>query len=227
MPQRPSQQLNPSPSRPPARLALAWALLGFAALGLLLATLLLDPPTQPPADPQGLPETAQTAAGPTHPTERIPADLPLDPEPPPGSPHPQPTAPTPISQSTQIVFRLILEDGTCSLDAVEQVQGQFRSRRAAPEVHAGMIACRLLGPNHQIIAERWLHPPDHVCAVLDTTTAGTATNPRALTLAGIGPQVFQVHFPAALRGQRMDVYRIHATHPNLQETLLLSVPLQP
>lgn len=78
-------------------------------------------------------------------------------------------SPTPAESgiSRQRVFRLILEDGKCRLDAVEEVSGDFRPPRNRADVHAGMIACLLIGSNGNVLAEELVHAPDHVCAVLD------------------------------------------------------------
>jgi len=129
------------------------------------------------------------------------------------------------AHSQQTVFRLVLEDGKCRLDAVEKVTGDFRPRRGSADVYAGMIACRLVGANDVPLAEEMVHAPDHVCAVLDPNAS--ADGPRVSLLAGIGPQVFQVRFPSSFAGEKLEVYRITQTVPEISRTLLLTLPINP
>jgi hypothetical protein len=123
------------------------------------------------------------------------------------------------------VFRLILADVKCELDAVEEVVGDFRARRGAPDVHPGVLACRLIGADGRTLDEQFVHPPDHVCAVLDPNAS--AGQPQVALLAGLGPQVFQVRFPADLTGNSLEIYRVTRVHPNRSESLLLTHPLKP
>jgi hypothetical protein len=125
--------------------------------------------------------------------------------------------------SRQLVLRLVLDGKTCSLEAVEEVTGDFRSRRDTPEAHAGMIVSRLVSAAGNILAEEFTHPPDHVCTVLDPNPDGIL---RPVTLAGVGPQVFQVRFPVELRTEQLEVHRITQTEPELLTQLLLSTAIK-
>ncbi len=135
------------------------------------------------------------------------------------------TRPQTAQVSRQRVFRMILEAGECRLEAVDEVAGDFRPRRGTEEAHAGMIACRLVGADGQIVAEHLVHPPDHACVVLDPHLGDDPSTP--VMLSGLGPQVFQVRFPAETRGAQLEIYRITRTRPEPAETLLLTVPIEP
>jgi hypothetical protein len=136
-----------------------------------------------------------------------------------------PPVPETTRDSQQKVFRLILEDGACRLDAIEDVIGDFRARRGTEELHAGMIVCRLVGANDVVLAEERVHAPDHVCAVLDPNAG--PDGPKVALLAGMGPQVFQVRFPSSLAGDRLEVFRVTRTVPEISRTLLLTLPINP
>jgi hypothetical protein len=125
--------------------------------------------------------------------------------------------------SQQRCFRFILENGQCRLDAMEEVTGDFRRRRGQQELSAGMIACELLGANGSVLAEELVNAPDRVCAVLDPNLEGGDESVALLTDSG--PKVFQVRFPKALSGEKVELFRITQTQPKVERTLLLTLSL--
>ncbi len=125
--------------------------------------------------------------------------------------------------SLQTVFRMVLNNGKCRLDAVEEVSGDFRPRRNQPELHPGMLLCRLVSGKGTVLAEKPVHVPDHVCRVLDSDS--TPEEPIISLFSGVGPQVFQVRFPAHLPGKKLEVYRVTRTRPVIGHSLLLTLPV--
>ncbi|MFP6875071.1 MAG: hypothetical protein VCA55_16350, partial [Verrucomicrobiales bacterium] len=92
----------------------------------------------------------------------------------------------PVRARSRTVFRMILNNGKCRLDAVEEVSGDFRPRRNQPELHPGMLLCRLVSGKGTVLAEK----PVHVCRVLDSDS--TPDEPKIALFADVGEQMFQV-----------------------------------
>ena len=125
--------------------------------------------------------------------------------------------------SFQNIFRMTLNGGECRLDASEKVSGHFSRRRKEPDLHSGMLLCKLVSKKGVLLAEKAVHVPDHVCRVVDPHS--TRDEPKAVLFSGLGPQVFQVRFPAHLPGEKLEVYRVTKTHPTTDLSLLLTIPV--
>ena len=129
----------------------------------------------------------------------------------------------PETLSFQNIFRMTLDGGECRLNAVEKVSGDFSSRRKEPDLHSGMLLCKLVSKNGALLAEKAVHVPDHFCRVVDPRS--TRDEPEVVLFSGLGPQVFQVRFPAHLSGRKLDVYRVTKTRPTAELALLLTIPI--
>lgn len=130
---------------------------------------------------------------------------------------PQSSIPSPVAEAAvpelpepstrQHVFRLQLDHGICTLEKLEEVQGDFRRERAT-QWETGMLCCRLIAADGRIVGERTLHSPDYVCFVLDPNVEAAAAAPVAARLTSTGPAVFQVRFPQIADAVRIEIHRI-------------------
>ena len=130
----------------------------------------------------------------------------------------------------QQAFRFVLSDGKLTLEAVEEIRGDFHPPRAAPAWEAGMFCCRLLDARQRVVAEETLPAPDHVCVVLDPNTPGPDGRPQAVEFSPRGPVVFQVRMPSLATATQLKVYRLAGSRPAMLDAepagqLLASIPL--
>ena len=99
---------------------------------------------------------------------------------------------------------------------MEEVSGAFGRERMA-RWQTGMLCCRLVTEDGQVVGERTLQAPDYVCVVLDPNNA--AATPVAARLTSDGPATFQVRFPQITDAVRLEVHRIAAeTRPGNSTT---------
>lgn len=126
---------------------------------------------------------------------------------------PPPASPAASALNKQHAFRFILTDGKLALDAVDDIQGDFRPRRGEMAWEAGMFYCRLLDAEKRVLAEETLMAPDHVCVVLDPHTPGADGKPQPARLSPTGPVVFQVRMPGGEAATDMKIYRIQGPRP--------------
>jgi hypothetical protein len=118
------------------------------------------------------------------------------------------------SFTEQRVFRLVADGGVFSLQAVEDLKGDFRKKRQL-RWEAGMLCCRLLDARGNVLAEDTFNSPDYVCLVLDPNVPENASRPVRYTPDG--PVVFQVRFPQTEGATRLNVYRLAGQHPPAQQ----------
>lgn len=109
------------------------------------------------------------------------------------------------TKSIQHFFRLQLHNGKCTLEKVEPVSGYFDTDQVQ-QWQTGMLCCRLISADGQLIGERTLPAPDYVCVVLDPNTESNV--PAAARFTSNGPVVFQVRFPQIAGAVRLDIHRI-------------------
>jgi hypothetical protein len=131
--------------------------------------------------------------------------------------------------SVQRVYRFALEAGRISLEAIEDVRGDFRTRRHSDQHEAGMLRFRLLNSRNQTLAEEVILAPDYVCLVLDQNTSpdGRAIATR---FTPPGPLVFQVRLPVRDDATVMKIYRAQSAARNPAdaapaEALVATIPL--
>jgi hypothetical protein len=121
-------------------------------------------------------------------------------------------------------YMLSLDQGKIALVSQQDIEGDFAPERRKPEEWSGMLRCRLLSAENQILAEELLPAPDHLCAVLDPQSG--STRPVSYTVAG--PVIFQVRLPRLPQAARLDISRIiqpeDAGQPGLEGSLG-SIPL--
>jgi hypothetical protein len=118
-------------------------------------------------------------------------------------------------------YMLSLDQGRLTLVDQQDIEGDFAPKRRKPEEWSGMLRCRLMSADNQILAEELLPAPDHLCAVLDPQTGGS--KPVNYTVAG--PVVFQVRMPRVKGAVRLDISRIIQPGDTPLEGSLGSIPL--
>ncbi len=118
-------------------------------------------------------------------------------------------------------YMLSLDQGRLTLVDQQDIEGDFAPKRRKPEEWSGMLRCRLMSADNQILAEELLPAPDHLCAVLDPQTGGS--KPVNYTVAG--PVVFQVRMPRVKGAARLDISRIIQPGDTPLEGRLGSIPL--
>ncbi len=118
-------------------------------------------------------------------------------------------------------YMLSLDQGRLTLVDQQDIEGDFAPKRRKPEEWSGMLRCRLMSADSQILAEELLPAPDHLCAVLDPQTGGS--KPVNYTVAG--PVVFQVRMPRVKGAVRLDISRIIQPGDTPLEGSLGSIPL--
>jgi|GEM_PF-1253206 len=131
--------------------------------------------------------------------------------------------------SVRVAYRLVMEKGQCTLDAIEEVQGSFRPKRVetwAP----GMLCFRLLDRNDEVLAEETMLAPDHQCVVLDPNQPDHNGEPQAIKLTSDGPVTFQARFAKVEKAVQLKIYRLSGETKPAQNSepegqLLSSIPL--
>lgn len=118
-------------------------------------------------------------------------------------------------------YMLSLDQGRLTLVDQQDLEGDFAPKRRKPEEWSGMLRCRLMSADNQILAEELLPAPDHLCAVLDPQTG--SSKPVNYTVAG--PVVFQVRMPRVKGAVRLDISRIIQPGETPLEGSLGSIPL--
>ena len=174
-----------------------------------------------PASPEAV------TAPPSGPATPPPAREPLITAAAPASPPAPPSAPRPRLDDSKSgprfkrAYLLSLDQGRLTLVDQQDIEGDFAPKRRKPEEWSGMLRCRLMSADNQILAEELLPAPDHLCAVLDPQTG--ASKPVNYTVAG--PVVFQVRMPRAKGAVRLDISRIIQPGEKPLEGSLGSIPL--
>jgi len=108
---------------------------------------------------------------------------------------------------TARAYRLVLNGGECTLEAVEEIRGDFRRPRAMAWL-AGMLCCRLLDSAGNLLAEETMQAPDYHCVVLDPLTPGQDGEPTPAVFTPSGPMTFQTRLPAIAGAARLEVIRL-------------------
>ena len=120
---------------------------------------------------------------------------------------PNPTAGSPFYSKAR-AYRIVMSElGACSLEAVEELKGDFRKPRSMKRL-AGMFSCRLLDTNGRVLAESTIQAPDQVCVVLDPQVTDAAGAPLPSRLTSEGPVVFQVRLPKVEDAAALEIVRL-------------------
>lgn len=125
-------------------------------------------------------------------------------------------------------YRMILEGGQVRLEAVEDIQGDFRARRGPPSKLAGMLCCQLMDAAGTVLAEETVAAPDLACVVLDPHLPGSDGRPQAAQFSPAGPRVFQVRLPKTAAAETLRVLRLTSGDSNNSSgasSVLASIPL--
>lgn len=101
-------------------------------------------------------------------------------------------------------YLLRLDGGTLSLENTEDIEGDFAQRRGKAQEWSGMLRCRLISEDGQVLSEELLPAPDHLCTVLDSRD-GT---PKPVSYIVPGPVLFQLRLPRLAAASRLDITRI-------------------
>lgn len=106
-------------------------------------------------------------------------------------------------------YRLAVRAGIVSLDAVENIVGDFRQRRGPVSWMPGMWCVRLLDADMRVLAEEIAAAPDERCVVLDPNNKDAIGAPQATQFAGAGEEaMLQVRLPPQPRAKWLKVYRL-------------------
>ena len=117
------------------------------------------------------------------------------------------------------VYRLLADGEQFSLQAVDEVQGDFRQPRAQPS-GSGVLSCRLVSDKSGLLASTLVAAPVNFCNVLDPVTGGAVTYVRP------APQVMQIRLPRVEGADRLEIHAdASATEPASPSRLLASIPL--
>lgn len=100
-------------------------------------------------------------------------------------------------------FLLALHQGQLSLQAQEDVEGDFAPAGYKGELWPGMLRCRLVNLSGEVLAEEIMRAPDMVCRVLDRGKLTTFTDETA-------PVLFQTRLPRVEGAARLVVTRVTA-----------------
>ena len=114
-------------------------------------------------------------------------------------------------------YRLVLDGGRVSLEAVESIHGRFRQRRSQTAL-PGMIRCRLLDADGAVLAEELLPAPDFACLVLDPMVPDSAGAPKPAAMTATGPVVFQTRLPEVAGATVLEIVRIESVSTNSAES---------
>ncbi len=130
----------------------------------------------------------------------------------------------------QDAFRFVLADQKVTLEAVEEIVGQFHPRRRGMAWEAGMFYVRLLDASARVLAEETMDAPDRTCVVLDPHVPDSAGRARPATLTPSGPVVFQVRMPQHRDAVQVRIYRLDGAplaEPGAEPAgrLLAAIPL--
>ncbi len=105
-------------------------------------------------------------------------------------------------------YRIVMSaSGVCSLEAVEELKGDFRKPRSMKRL-AGMFSCRLLDIDGRVLGESMIQAPDQVCVVLDPQVTDPAGAPLPSRLTPEGPVVFQVRLPKVEDAAALEIVRL-------------------
>jgi hypothetical protein len=117
------------------------------------------------------------------------------------------------------VYRLLADGGQFTLEAVDEVQGDFRQPRAKAS-GSGVLSCRLVSDQTGLLASTEVAAPLEHCRVLDPAAAGAVDYLRP------APQVMQVRLPVVEGADRLEIHGT-AQGPGSAVTsrLLASIPL--
>ena len=117
------------------------------------------------------------------------------------------------------VYRLLADGEQFSLQAVDEVQGDFRQPRAQPS-GSGVLSCRLVSDKSGLLASTLVAAPVTQCNVLDPVTGGAVTYVRP------APQVMQIRLPMVEGADRLEIHAdASTTEPASPSRLLASIPL--
>ncbi|MES2468382.1 MAG: hypothetical protein V4675_13835 [Verrucomicrobiota bacterium] len=117
------------------------------------------------------------------------------------------------------VYRLLADGEQFSLQAVDEVQGDFRQPRAQP-AGSGVLSCRLVSDKSGLLASTLVAAPVIHCNVLDPVTGGAVTYVRP------APQVMQIRLPRVEGADRLEIHAdASTTEPASPSRLLASIPL--
>jgi hypothetical protein len=100
-------------------------------------------------------------------------------------------------------YRLVLGGGVCDLEAVDELEGEFREDREMV-AREGMFYCRLLGVDGSVLAETTMDAPDRQCVVLAPQDGEMVP----MRMTGDGPFVFQVRLPVVEGAVSLEVVRL-------------------
>ncbi len=117
------------------------------------------------------------------------------------------------------VYRLLADGEQFSLQAVDEVQGDFRQPRAQPS-GSEVLSCRLVSDKSGVLASTLVAAPVNFCNVLDPVTGGAVTYVRP------APQVMQIRLPRVEGADRLEIHAdASASEPASPSRLLASIPL--
>lgn len=117
------------------------------------------------------------------------------------------------------VYRLLADGERFSLEAVDEVQGDFRQPRAQPS-GSGVLSCRLVSDTSGLLASTLVAAPVTQCNVLDPVTGGAVTYVRP------APSVMQIRLPRVEGADRLEIHAdASTTEPAGPSRLLASIPL--
>ena len=140
------------------------------------------------------------------------------------------STPLPATKSTQRVFRFVLDGQKLTLEADDEISGEFHRQRGQPIWEAGMFCCRLLDAGQRVLAEETLRAPDELCVVLDPTPPGPDGKPQPAQFSPSGPVTFQVRLPKVEGATELKIYRLAGPRPEVRDAepagqLLATIPL--
>lgn len=117
------------------------------------------------------------------------------------------------------VYRLLADGEQFSLQAVDEVQGDFRQPRAQPS-GSGVLSCRLVSDKSGLLASTLVAAPVTQCNVLDPVTGGPVTYVRP------APSVMQIRLPMVEGADRLEIHTdASSSEPASPSRLLASIPL--
>lgn len=105
-------------------------------------------------------------------------------------------------------YMLSLEGGALALEAVEDVEGDFAVPRRQRAEWGGMLRCRLMTQDGEILSEELISAPDHVCQVLDSRAAGADGLPKPVRYTAPGPVLFQLKLPRLAQARTLQISRV-------------------
>ena len=138
-------------------------------------------------------------------------------------------SPTLPQESIRNVYRLIYHNGDFRLQTVEEVKGDFKSRRNR-SADPGEWSCRLVNGSGDVLAEEIITAPDHFCTVLDPHLSASREAPQATSMHFDGPHVFQLRLPRSDKAKEIQIHRVTWTTEtgdsgNVIEELLAVIPI--